>query len=270
MNTSRRSPQEATHIKSCCAAAYGRDAVALLLGESYHPGGAALTERLADVLDLRPEQRVLDVAAGPGATARLLATRCGVHVDGLELNDTTVDRARRDTQGAGLAHAVHFHTGDAERIPLPGTEFDAVVCECAFCTFPDKHTAAAEFARVLRPGGKVGITDMTVHPDGLPAELAGLAGWTACIADARPLEDYTAILNAAGLRTVHTEHHDEALRSMIETIEARLKVLRMTAPDQLADAGINVEAVLDHTRLASEATADGTLGYVLITAEKPR
>ncbi len=270
MNTSRPTPEEATQIKSCCAATYGRDAVALLLGESYHPGGAALTERLADVLDLRAEQRVLDIAAGPGATARLLATRCDVHVDGIELNEATVDRARRDAENAGLSHAVHFHTADAERIPLPAAEFDGVVCECAFCTFPDKPTAAAEFARVLRPGGKMGITDITVHPDGLPAELAGLAGWIACIADARPLEDYTAILNAAGLRTVHTEHHDEALRSMIEAIEARLKVLRMTTPDQLADAGINVEAVLDHTRLASEAAVNGTLGYALITAEKPR
>lgn len=90
----------------------------------------------------------------------------------------------------------------------------------------------------------------------------GLSPWS--------LEDCTAILNAAGLRTVHTEHHDEAFRSMIETIEARFKVLCMTGPDQLADAGINVEAVLDPTRLASEATANGTLGYALITAEKPR
>ena len=54
---------------------------------------------------------------------------------------------------------VRFHLGDAERLPLPDNTFDALVCECAFCTFPDKATAAAEFARVLRPGGRVGIAD---------------------------------------------------------------------------------------------------------------
>ena len=56
--------------------------------------------------------------------------------------------------------------GDAERLPLPDNTFDALVCECAFCTFPDKATAAAEFARVLRPGGRVGITDVTVAAPG--------------------------------------------------------------------------------------------------------
>ncbi|GAA4874746.1 class I SAM-dependent methyltransferase [Saccharopolyspora cebuensis] len=264
------SPADAAQIKNCCAAAYANDAVALLLGESYHPGGQALTERLADALDLRPGQRVVDVAAGPGATARFLATQRGVHVDGIEFNQTTVDKARATIENAGLTPAVRFHAGDAERIPLPDAEFDVVVCECAFCTFPDKRTAAVEFARVLRPGGRVGITDITMHPESLPAELTGLAGWVACIADARPIDDYIAILAAAGLRTLRAQRHDEALRSMIDMIEARLKLLRMTAADQLAAARINVDAVLDYTRLAGEAAANGTLGYALIIAEKPR
>ncbi|WP_019810811.1 class I SAM-dependent methyltransferase [Saccharomonospora halophila] len=269
MNPGKK-PADSTEIKNCCAAAYGNDAVALLLGESYHPGGQTLTERLADALDLRAGQQVVDVAAGPGATARLLATRYEVQVDGVELKETTVATAQETTASAGLAQTVRFHTGDAERIPLPDAEFDAVVCECAFCTFPDKTTAAAEFARVLRPGGRVGITDITVHARGLPAELSGLAGWVACIADARPLDDYLAILEAAGLRTSHTQHHDEVLRSMIDMIEARLKVLRMATPDRLTAAGIDVDAVLTYTRLAADAAANGTLGYALITAEKPR
>ncbi|MGH3265364.1 MAG: methyltransferase type 11, partial [Trebonia sp.] len=58
-------------IKACCTAAYGSDAVALLLGDAYHPGGQALTRRLAGILGLSPGQRVADVASGPGATALL-------------------------------------------------------------------------------------------------------------------------------------------------------------------------------------------------------
>lgn len=263
-------PAEDTEIKSCCAAAYGHDAVALLLGESYHPGGKALTERLADALGLRARQRVVDVASGPGTTARLLAAQRRVQVDGIELNETTVAQARSATESADMSQSVRFHVGDAEGIPLPDAQFDAVVCECAFCTFPDKPTAAAEFARVLKPGGRVGITDITVQPGGLPEELTGLAGWIACIADARPLDDYIAILGAAGLHTTHTQHHDEALRSMIDTIEARLKLLRMTAPTQLETAGIDVDALLRYSRLAAEAVESGTLGYALVVAEKPR
>jgi ubiquinone/menaquinone biosynthesis C-methylase UbiE len=173
-------------LKACCAAAYGSDIVALLLGDSYHPGGRALTRRLADGLGLRAGADVLDVASGAGATARLLAEHYHVCVDGVDLSPAIVGRARRLTERAGLSDRVRFHVGDADRLPFPDRRFDAVVCECAFCTFPDKPTAAGELARVLRPGGRVGIADVTVRAGGLPPELAGIAGWVACLADARP------------------------------------------------------------------------------------
>jgi arsenite methyltransferase len=260
---------EGTQVKACCAAAYGQDAVALVLGESCHPGGLALTRRLARALGLRPGQHVVDVASGPGATARLLAAEFGVTVDGVDLAESTVQRARSAAGDAGLPVTVRFCVGDAERLPLPGGVADAVVCECAFCTFPGKAAAAAEFARVLRPGGRVGITDVTVAAGGLPAELATLTAWVACIAGARPVSRYTDILAAAGLRTVRVEPHDGALTAMIDQIEARLAVLRMTAADHLMAAGVNVEAVLRYTAVARQAAAGGLLGYALLVAEKP-
>lgn len=253
-------------IKSCCSAAYGNDAVALVLGESYHPGGSALTRRLAEFLALRPGQRVVDVASGPGATARLLALEYDVTVDGVDLGESTVERAR--AAAGELSSRVRFHVGDAERLPFPDNTFDALVCECAFCTFPDKASAAAEFARVLRPGGRVGITDVTVAEEGLPSELTTLAARVACVADARSLREYTEILADAGLRTVRTESHDSALTKMIDQIEARLAVLRMTAADRLADADINIDAVLRYTALIRQAVADGRVGYALLIAEK--
>jgi arsenite methyltransferase len=256
-------------IKACCAASYGNDAVALVLGESYHPGGLSLTRRLAERLRLRSGQRVADIAAGPGATARLLAADYDVTVDGVDLGQSTVELARAATASGGLAAKVRFHVGDAERLPLPDNTCDAVVCECAFCTFPDKTTAAAEFARVLRPGGRVGITDVTVAEGGLPNELTTLAAWVACISDARPLNEYSAILERAGLRAVHTESHDAAIARMIEEIEARLRLLRMTASDRLAQAGVDVEAVLRYTALARQAVTEGVIGYALLIAEKP-
>lgn len=256
-------------IKSCCAAAYGQDAVALVLGESYHPGGLALTRRLADVLGLRRGHRVADIASGPGATTCALAIEYDVTVDGVDLGESAVQRARAAADKAGLSGKVRFHLGDAERLPLPGNAFDALVCECAFCTFPDKITAAAEFARVLRPGGWVGITDVTVAETGLPPELTTLAAWVACIADARSLREYTEILAGAGLRTVRTEAHDDAIARMIDQIEARLGVLRMTAADRLTESGVDVDAVLRYTALAKQAVADGLIGYTLLIAEKP-
>ncbi len=256
-------------IKACCAAAYGQDAVASVLGGSYHPGGLALTRRLAAALALRPGWRVVDVASGPGTTARLLAAEYAVTVDGVDLGEPTVHRARAATEKAGLATRVRFHLGDAERLPLPDGVADAVVCECAFCTFPDKTTAAAEFARILRPGGLVGITDVVVADEGLPPELTTLAAWVACIADARPLSGYVGILAGAGLTTNHVEAHDEALSRMVEEIEARVRVLRMTGAHRRAETGVDVDAVLRHTALARQALADGLIGYRLMIAEKP-
>ncbi|MGH4017276.1 MAG: methyltransferase domain-containing protein, partial [Pseudonocardiaceae bacterium] len=192
-----------------------------------------------------------------------------VTVDGVDLGESTVECARAAADKAGLSGKVRFHLGDAERLPLPGNTFDALVCECAFCTFPDKATAAAEFARVLRPGGRVGITDVTVTETGLPAELTTLAAWVACIADARSVREYTEILADAGLRTTGTEAHDDAIARMIDQIEVRISVLRMTAADRLTEAGVDVDAVLRYTALAKQAVADGLLGYALLVAEKP-
>jgi arsenite methyltransferase len=256
-------------IKSCCAATYGQDAVALVLGESYHPGGLTLTRRLADALGLRSGQRVADIASGPGAPACVLANEYDVTVDGVDLGESTVERARTTAERARVSGKVRFHRGDAECLPLPDNAFDALVCECAFCTFPDKATAAAEFARVLRPGGRVGITDVTVAETGLPEELTTLTAWVACIADARPVRKYTEILAAAGLRTIRTEAHDDAIARMIDQIEARLAVLRMTAAGRLAAAGVDTDAVLRYTALARQAATAGLLGYALIVAEKP-
>lgn len=252
-------------VKACCAAAYTGDAVALILGESYHPGGLPLTRRLADSLQLRPGQRVLDVASGPGATALLLAREYGVSVQGIDLGEASVHRARAAAQAAGLQGQVRFDTGDAEALPLPDASVDAIVCECALCTFPDKATAAREFARVLRPGGRLGITDVTVAPGGLPPELADLAGWVACLADARPAAGYADLLAAAGLQVTRSEAHDGALARMVEQIADRLRALRIVG----RDAGVDFDRVLRLTAQAAEAVADGRAGYTLLTAHKP-
>ncbi|MDA2813192.1 methyltransferase domain-containing protein [Nocardiopsis sp. RSe5-2] len=258
----------ADEVKSCCAAAYGTDAVALLLGEAYHPGGLALTREMAGSLRVGTGDRVLDAACGPGATARLLAAERGARVDGVDLGGTTLERARALTREAGLEDRVAFLHGDAEHLPVPDGAYDALVCECALCTFPGKRAAAAEFARVLRPGGRLGVTDVVVE-GGLPRELAGIAGWIACIADALPTAGYLELLEGAGLRVGLVERRDAALERMIDRIEARLRVLAMTAPDRLAEAGVDAGAVAPYLEAARRAVGEGRVGYALFFAEKP-
>jgi arsenite methyltransferase len=255
--------------KACCAAAYSSDIVALVLGTSYHPGGLTLTRHLAHLVGLQPGHRVLDVASGPGATAVLLAEEHDVVVDGVDLGEASVDRAAQAAQAAGLTHRVRFRVGDAERLPFDDATFDAIICECAFCTFPDKPGAAAEFARVLKPGGRLGLTDVTVAAAGLPAELAGVVGWVACLADARPVESYAELLADAGLGTRTIERHDSALADMVDHIQARLTALRIVGRANPALAGVDFDRALELTALARRAVEDGSAGYALLVAAAP-
>src|SRR5258708_21479657 len=178
MNTKHEMQEEsdAVAVKTCCATVYESDAGRLLLGDSFHPGGIRLTEHLGTLLHLGPEQRVLDIAAGPGRSAIALAQRFGCQVLGIEYSSDTVKKATETASEAGVAHLVTFQQGDAECLPVADETFDAVICECAFCTFPDKPTAASEFWRVLKSGGQMGLSDLTRTGD-VPVELQGLLAW---------------------------------------------------------------------------------------------
>jgi ubiquinone/menaquinone biosynthesis C-methylase UbiE len=186
-------------------------------------------------------------------------------VHGVDYSATCTARARKAARAAGLAGKVRFTTADAEQLPCPGCVFGAV-CECALCTFPDKTKAAAEFARVLRPGGRLGLTDVTADPGRLPPELTSLGARIACIADARPVAAYAQILAAAGLRVMVTERHDQAMVRMIDQIEARLTLLHITVPDTLAATGIDPAAAPRALGAARTAVATGALGYALLIA----
>jgi len=260
---------DSAQVKACCATGYSSDLVSLLLGSSYHPGGTTLTRRLLDAIGLQTGERLVDVASGIGTTSLLAAQDYGSVVDGVDLSEANVKLASGAAVATDLADRTRFHHGDAEALPLPDGGWDAVICECALCTFPDKATAAREMARVLRPGGRVGISDITADRDRLPPELTGIAAWVACVADARTSDEYRRILSDAGLRVTSVEHHTQALERMITQIAARLDLLKMIARPKLEALGVAFDRTGPVLEAARGAVRDGVLGYVLITAEKP-
>lgn len=255
-------------LKQCCAAAYDHDAVRMLVGDVLHPGGTQLTERLGRILNLGPDARVLDVASGRGDGTLVFASRFGCQVVGVDLGRRNVEAATKEARKLGLADKAAFYCGDAERLPFADETFDAVVCECALCTFPDKPTAAAEFARVLKPGGRVGISDLT-RSSLLPRELEGVAAWIACVADARPVEEYRALLAGADLAIGETEAHDGALVDFVAAIRSRLFATEiMIGLKKLELPGIDLATVKDIVRCALAAAKSGALGYAIVTAAK--
>jgi arsenite methyltransferase len=255
-------------LKTCCATLYASDWARLLLGDSFHPGGLALTERLGTLLDLKPGQRVLDVAAGRGTSAIFLAQRFGCAVVGVEYGGTAVVEANALAAEAGLADRVRFEQGDAEQIPFAAGAFDAVICECAFCTFPDKRAAAAEFARVLRRGGRAGLSDLTCSGT-LAPELEGLLAWVACIADARPIDEYGAYLAGAGFSVDLVEPHQDALAELVQVVRTRLLGAELLVKLKQVDLpGADFEQAKALARHAAEAVRQGTLGYALLVGMK--
>ena len=256
----------AATVKACCAAVYQSDLARMLFGESFHPGGLRLTERLGTLLDLESSHHVLDVAAGGGATGIFLAQRFGCRVTGVDFGGANVERATAEAARAGVADRVVFRQGDAERLSFDSGVFDAVVCECAFCTFPDKRAAAHEFFRVLRPGGIVGLSDLT-RTGPLPPSLDGLLAWIACIADARPVAEYAAFLTGAGFTPPYVEPHDSALAEMVRETRGKLlaaellvKLGRIALPD------VDFDQAKSLALAAEEAARNGKLGYALIAA----
>jgi SAM-dependent methyltransferase len=164
---------------------------------------------------------------------------------------------------------LRFEVGDAEQLPLGDASVDAIICECAFCTFPNKPRAAQEFSRVLRPGGRVGLSDITRAP-GPPGELADLMAWISCLADARPAASYGEWMTEAGLTNVTIEPHDHVLLEMIRSIGGRLLATEVLAGLNAIDlTGINLAEVKKLTSQALAATNLNRLGYAIVYATKP-
>jgi SAM-dependent methyltransferase len=255
----------ATEIKSCCAAAYSTAAARFLLGDSFHPGGSELTSTLIRRLDVGGGSTVVDVASGLGTSAHQLARELGCDVIGVELSPTSVAAAADAAAQAGLGEQVRFLVGDAEALPLSDAAVDGALCECAFCTFPDKDAAAAELARVLRPGTRLVLADVVAEPERLPGELRSLAAWVACVADARPLPELSALLARAGFAIEHTERHDAALARLLERVDARLRTAALLGTGFLDGA---VEEGRALVRAAREALAERSLGYASILARR--
>ncbi len=260
------SPVPRPEVKQCCATFYGSDAVRFLLGDSFHPGGTALTHELGERLQLSPQSRVLDVAAGRGTSALYLAEHFGCEVVGVDLSENNIQLAEEAAAARGLGQRVRFVLGDAEHLPFADASFSAAVCECAFCTFPDKATAAAELRRVLLPGGQLGLTDLTRQRDTTP-DLDGLLAWVACIGDAQTVEAYQQWLQRAGLVIEASEDRSGTLSEMVRDIRGRMLLAEiMVGTKKLSLPGFDPAQARSFLKAATEAIAGRRLGYHLLTA----
>ncbi len=203
--------RQAAQEPSCCAscscdddrygsALYGEEATDLPPAAVSASLGCGNPTALAG---LQPGEVVLDLGSGAGIDAFLAARKVGPRgkVYGLDMTDEMLDLARRNQTAIGATN-VEFLRGIIESIPLPEDSVDVIISNCVLNLSTDKPGVFAEMFRVLRPRGRVAISDI-VAADGLtPAERAQRGSYTGCIAGALSIGEFRAGLGAAGFSDI--------------------------------------------------------------------
>jgi len=155
------------------------------------------------VADLRPGERVLDLGSGGGIDVLLSATRVGPtgKAFGLDMTDEMLALAQRNAAEAGATN-VEFLKGQIEAIPLPAESIDVVISNCVINLAADKPAVFREMARVLRAGGRIGISDIVADDELTADQRAQRGSYVGCIAGALSFGEYTAGLGAVGFTDV--------------------------------------------------------------------
>jgi N-acetylglutamate synthase-like GNAT family acetyltransferase/SAM-dependent methyltransferase len=151
---------------------------------------------------VQPGQTVLDIGSGAGIDCFIAAEKVGPtgKVIGLDMTPEMIERARQNAKAAGVAN-VEFRFGEAEKMPVEDASVDWVISNCVINLSPDKPVVFGEIGRILRPGGRISISDI-VAQDLPEAVRKSRDAWTGCLAGAISEEAYVQGLEKAGLREV--------------------------------------------------------------------
>jgi SAM-dependent methyltransferase len=181
---------------------------ALYAGSELAEAGGAVAASLGcgvptAVADLREGETVLDLGSGAGADVLISARRVGPagKAIGLDMTDEMLDLARRNAAESGLAN-VEFRKGYIEDIPLADSSVDVVISNCVINLSADKGRVLREVARVLRPGGRLAVSDVVADEGMDETTRADMRQWTGCIAGALTREEYLEHMRSAGLEDI--------------------------------------------------------------------
>ncbi len=246
--------------------------------ETLHPGGFALTQRTAELLDLKPGMHLLDVSSGRGTQAVFYARHFGVEVIGLDLSMDMVAAARAKASDAGLADRVTFRQGDSQALPFEDARFDAVVNECAVGIPDDSQKVLDEMVRVVQPGGALAIHESLWRrslPEAEKFDLAERYGTTPLAAG-----EWKSMLSKAGVAEIMAEIEPWSRPEMFWKIRAEREVAK---PSQVLSLSERVRTIgricrrfgprgilkaLENEKCFYRAVIDGKIGYGLFKGVK--
>lgn len=218
---------------ACCSpASEASESPALYsaLDQSELPDAAVLASlgcgNPVSVAELREGERVLDLGSGGGIDVLLSARRVGPtgRAFGLDMTDEMLALARHNAAEAGVGN-VEFLKGLIEDIPLPAGSVDVVISNCVINLAADKPAVFREIARVLSPGGRVGVADIVADDSLTPEQRAERGSYAGCIAGALSMSEYESGLLAAGLTDVSITPTHSVVAGMYSAIVKATKPL---------------------------------------------
>ncbi len=238
-----------------------------------HMGGQAATHALLDMCQLDATSQVLDVGCGPGNTACLIAEQYGSRVHGIDISEVMIDKAKERARRQWLMDKVEFRVADAFQLPFENDRFDVVIVESVLTPLPgDKKQALAEMARVVRPGGRIGVNESTVAPSAPPEFLALFAEHPATYGYFTP-QTLRGLFEESGLQVIHmTETKNVDAPSPLKEMGLRgllsfmIRVYPRILLTLLRDARYRRAAKIDDgiTKRGKQY-----MGYTLIVGQKP-
>lgn len=160
---------------------------------------------------LQPGETVLDVGSGGGIDVFLAARQVGAQgrVIGVDMTPAMLERARETARKGGFTQ-VEFRLGEAEKLPVEDESVDVILSNCVYNLVEDKGQAFQEAYRVLKPGGRLEISDMVTDGAFLPGRVRNAQNWPGCIFGALPEQEYTDLVKQAGFTQVQTQRSASA------------------------------------------------------------
>jgi ubiquinone/menaquinone biosynthesis C-methylase UbiE len=176
-------------------------------GLTKHMGGLKATREILELCHVNKDSYVLDVGCGVGATACYIAKEYGCKVVGVDLSEGMIDRSRERAKRKGVEDRVKFMVADAQNLPFKDDLFDTVISESVTVFLEDKQKAVSEYARVTKPGGYVGLNEVTwINPP--PAEVADYLSHALGGAEFLTSDVWKKLLEGSGLTNIGVKTYE--------------------------------------------------------------
>ncbi len=262
----KQSSLKCAQLKSSTKKFYECNFFNLFLNNVLHPGGLKLTEQLGELADIRERSIVLDVATGRGVSAIFLAKKFSCKVVGVDLSKVMIEQAADSANTEKVTDRVDFEVSDAERLPFKTGVFDAVISECSLCLFPTKRNSLSEMFRVLKKGGRIALSDVTLKHT--RKELRNKMLFFSCIAGAESLDALRSLFEDIGFVDVTTIDASQAIVDIYKSLKKQSSFLKAMLKSIYSNSctELNIEKF---GRITEQLILEGKLGYGVLIGKKP-